>query len=97
MDEVSPWTLRRVLRWLAVCALVVAVVTAVVLARLVSAWKSDIAREIAAIEASGAPATPEDLSLAPSSGTPWWEAIDTRRDPSVARIAAAAAPPAPSM
>jgi len=81
MHERSPWTLGRILRWLGVCALVVAIVTAAVLARLVSGWKGDIAREIAAIEASGAPARPEDISLAPSSGPAWWEAIDTIRDP----------------
>lgn len=69
------------LRWTLI-ALVLALAGAAVLVYLALArWDAEIEREIAAIEASGAPLDPRDLTLAPSAGPAWWASIPSWSDP----------------
>lgn len=71
----------RVLRWIGAVAVVLVIVAAVVAFRARLRWSEIIEREIAAIEATGAPVWPEDLVTEPSSGAPWWSAIDADAAP----------------
>ncbi|MEM9378590.1 MAG: hypothetical protein AAGB93_01480 [Planctomycetota bacterium] len=71
------------LRWtLAVLVLLLAGGTAFVFWTL-SRWDADIEREVAAIEASGAPLGPQDLSLAPAAGPTWWSSMPSWEGPAI--------------
>lgn len=64
-------TLKRI----ALLAAIVSTVATASLGVLVLRWKRDIARELQAIEASGAPLTAADIETPAVTASPWWEGM----------------------
>ena len=64
-------TLKRI----ALLAAIVSTGATASLGVLVLRWKRDIARELQAIEASGAPLTAADIETPAVTASPWWEGM----------------------
>ena len=66
---------RSTLKRIALLAALVSTVATASLGVLVLRWKRDIARELEAIEASGAPLTAADIETPAVTASPWWEGM----------------------
>lgn len=71
---------RSTLKRIALLAALLSTLAAVSLGVLVLRWKRDIARELDAIVASGAPLTAADIEAPAATASPWWEGVE-RDDP----------------